>query len=219
MGHSDFQKKVQRDLAHRKKELVGLKQLVGLTQNEEEQAFLRRAFLPLQYAHWEGFIKFLGVEVLKHISTLNVKYIDLQPTFSAVAIYKALNSSIPENDRGRTKLLMKYVGGHFSNEVEGGVFSLSACDEWVDTKSNLNQEVLQELLLLFGIELTQAKKYEYIENKWLDTFLGRRNKIVHGVFERVGQDEFEESADRIVELLDSFQDVFLNYVERESFLR
>lgn len=219
MEYSDFQNGVQRNLAHRKKELVGLKQLVGLTQNEEERAFLRRAFLPLQYAHWEGFIKFLGVEVLKHISTLNVNYIDLQPTFSAVAIYKALNASIPENDRGRTKLLMKYVGGHFQSEVENGVFSLSTCEEWVDTRSNLNKEALQELLLLFGIKLTQAEKNEYIENKWLDAFLGRRNKIVHGDFERVEQDDFEESADRIVELLDSFQDVFLNYVEHRCFLR
>lgn len=219
MEFCDFQEKIQRNLAHRKKEIISLKQLVHLTEDEDSKASLRRAFLPLQYAHWEGFVKFLGLETLQYISKLGVKYVNLRPTFSAIAIYQELKASVPEDDRGRTKLLMRYVGGHFESKIENEVFNLSTCSEWVDTKSNLNKKALQELLVLFGIELNEAKKNVYIVNDWLDAFLGRRNKIAHGDFEKVTQDDFETSTERIVELLNSFGDVFLNYIERKNYLR
>ena len=219
MEFCDFQGKVQRNLAHRKKEIINLKQLLDLIQDKDSKASLRRALLPLQYAHWEGFVKFLGIKTLEYISKLEVKYADLQPTFSAIAIYQELKASVPEDDRGRTKLLMRYVGGHFKSKIENEVFNLSKCSEWVDTKSNLNKKTLQELLVLFGIELNEAKKNEYIENDWLDAFLGRRNKIAHGEFEEVTQGDFETSTERIIELLDSFGDVFLNYIDRKNYLR
>lgn len=219
MEYNNFQDRVTGDLARRKKELIDLKQLVQFTQNEDAKDILRRAILPLQYAHWEGFIKFLGVAVLNYISDMHIKYVDLLPTFSAIGIYRALRSSVPESDLGRTMLLMRFVSGHFREDLENELFDLSNCQEWVDTKSNLNKKVLEELLFLFGIRLSEIRNNEHIENNWLDVFLGRRNKIAHGGLDKVGQDDFEESADRIVALLDLFSGVFLDYVEHRRFLR
>lgn len=216
MEYSDFEKSVNGQLAKRKKELIELKQLIESTSSEPAQALYRRTVFLLLYAHWEGFIKFLGMQTLQYINSQNLQYKNLHLTFSAISMHNELKGSIPEKEPQKIKLLMKLLSGNYDACFEDK-FECKHVETWVDAKSNLNREHLEDILMLFGINLVGLRTAEYVTNNWLDTFLGRRNKIAHGGLDEIDTEIFNEAHTRIIELLDFFNDTFLSYVGSGEF--
>lgn len=215
MKYSDYADGVNGQLAHRKKELTDLRLSSKLSDCSK---MTRRAIFLIAYSHWEGFIRFLCTETLKYINGLNLKYCELYPAFSAIAIYQSLKSSIPETEFGQTQLLMKYICDDFSKDIEQP-FCVGKTVKWVDTRANLKKEALENILALFGITKEDIQLYEFVSNGWVDSFVNKRNQIGHGGLDAVDDEEFDVAVDRVISLLDAFSATFLDYVQEKKYLR
>ena len=140
-----FAKRIEKELAHRKKELSELSILVKGNMSDSEKNALRRATFPIIYSHWEGFVKRLGKEALSYIKNQKLSYIELQKTFSTIAIYQLMKGGLPTVEVKQTRMLMNFFAGDFT-EVLNGNFDFGQTETWVDTQSNLKQEPLENMI-------------------------------------------------------------------------
>ena len=85
----------------------------------------------------------------------------------------------------------------------------------IDTKSNLNTDVLRDLCRICGIPFAEFQKEERFINELL---LGRRNKIAHGEEIYPGESEIDSLVDRLVNIMRLFRNLLENKVYDLSYL-
>jgi len=205
---------IQSERSWRRQELTNIKALVHSSRNFSQNTIIRCAIL-LLYSHWEGYIKKVCEAFFRYLNFKSFKYTDLKINFIAIGVEKEF----------RTKLQHK----QFNTYLESVKFILEDCSDKkfkinvetsIDTKSNLNTEVLDNLLNMIGIYTDHFNNHKsYIDNK----LLKYRNAIAHG--ERtdnnpnyyVSLEDFNLLYDRINELTDHFESLIINYLESEGY--
>ena len=133
---------------------------------------LLRAFVALMYAHWEGHVRHCAAKYFQHIALRKRPYTQLRPQFY-------LNSFLARLDAFSRSKAGVEEKCRFMEEVlafKGNRFSWIN-PNLIDTKSNLNTDVLRDLCRVCDIPFTDFEAEEHFIDELL---LGRRNKIAHG---------------------------------------
>lgn len=197
--------------AWRKKELSALRLLIATRGRPHEQAALRRAAVPLLYAHWEGFAKEAAMYYLHLVVRQGLRYRDLTPCFVAIGARGRIRQAA--NSR-RISVYLPIVEFFLQGLDEPARFS---ADGAVDTESNLSSAVLRDLLATIGVpyDSTWSAKELLLDGSLLKT----RNDVAHGERVDVDRTTYDQLHDFVVDLLDHLKTSIENQAATRAYLR
>lgn len=205
----DIQSLILNDLNWRKKELTTIKNMpLKSYLNKKEREIVIKYAIPNIYSIWEGFVKFVFRTYINEINTLSLKYEDLNNS----VLTHALETKFPQFITGFNKVFSKRC--ELFDSFFNGLSVPIAIDTKLPTKSNINLEVLNDLLSRFNLEQFPKKTYE----KDLNNILRIRNAISHGENSvMVEMDDIVESIEKITYLMDELMLRILDGYRDESY--
>lgn len=186
---------LDQELAWRKKELTTIRYLLQLLREHQRRVMLRAAVCVL-YAHWEGYIKQAASAYVELVARLGLRYQELAPSFLALGIRGRLMEA------GRTRSPSAHT-----QFVSFFLFSLGEraslpIDDAVDTASNLNSRTLREILVLLGLDDSPYLTKQALIDERL---VANRNRIAHGQYLDIQQDDYEVLHSEVLSLIEQFK--------------
>lgn len=165
-----IQEEISTEIDWRNGELAELRVILHKAKlSNSQRVTYMRYIVPAIYALWEGFVKKSLELYSKVIHNTNVPIVNLHENLLTHAVISDDKLSL---DKARTKFETQkeftlYIREHFSR-----VFPINTK---LPTRSNINCEVLLDLLNKFNLESIDANK-----GRKLDKLLFFRNAIAHG---------------------------------------
>lgn len=200
---ADLSDQFAQELNWRLKEISDLKSAIRGADAPLKRVLLR-ALVTICYAHWEGYVRFSAKKFLEHISLRKFTYDQLDRQFLK-------NYFLPRLAALSTSKTSLEDRCNLVDEVlQSGEKRFSkANDDLVNTKSNLNSDVLADICLICGLGVDRfADKTTFIDV----VLLKRRNSIAHGEDTFVSIDDLDALADETISLMRSFKDALENQV-------
>jgi hypothetical protein len=203
-----------KDLAWRKKEIVGLRN--SARQSDDQRTYLFRAGLVLLCAHWEGFLKKAIDSYIDHVFAQSLRVKDLIPNFVAISFYgdarAASVAAYPGSELSHLRLAQRIALGSEVSCVER---------TWqASTEGNPGSEVLGRLLRSAGLDLQLAMD----DATWstmkvfIDEQIVRdRHLIAHGEGLPLNKTDFLARAQRTVRILDILSDLVIQSAQAEAY--
>lgn len=192
---------IDEELSWRKKELIYLNSLIKVgSTNITDQVIVRAAITTL-YAHWEGFIKNTGMAYVTFVAQRRLRYEQLSSNFIALALRKKLEEITKTTKASFNKELVQFFTTGLTASCN--VFP----EDSVKTNSNLNSEVLKEIICYLGFDYSF---YESKEKLLDERLLGSRNKIAHGRYLIIDADSYLELHDEVLSLMNIFKNQIIN---------
>ncbi|MGL4844126.1 MAG: MAE_28990/MAE_18760 family HEPN-like nuclease [Aeromonas veronii] len=196
------------ELTWRRKELSDLKSAIR-NADKHAQSVLLKSIVSMSYAHWEGYIKACANKYFEHLCIRRKSYFEFEQQIyinSFLIRLDALHKS-RLNIKDRCKLVTDILDGRNSR------FSYINPD-LIDTKSNLNSEVMSEICLVCGID-----PKHFIDNKtFIDVILlKRRNAIAHGQQESIDARDVDYLISESLSLMETFKGLLENKVYTKSY--
>lgn len=190
----------------RLKELSALKLAVSQANGTDKSAALK-ALVVMCYAHWEGHVKFCADSFLDYLARRRLRFFDLHPRFYEVRFFKELAASWQSGYTDRVKLVAKILSSRDER------FSRFPKD-LVNTRSNLNSSVLEELCLICAIGFDDFDG----ESDFIDRILlKRRNEVAHGENVFLAAINPDDLVDRTTALMRLFRDKLDTSVSLEKY--
>lgn len=202
----DFVDLIDKEIVWRKKELSYLKGNIK-TNSPHFKTHLRSGVV-LLYAHWEGFVKNSCELFLTYIKSQRLAYNELSENLIALSLKQNLTSFEQTN---KSTIHCQIVDFILNRLGERAIIPNSNV---IKTGSNLNSNILQEILTTVGIDYTD---YE-LKNNLLDgILLKNRNSIAHGEYMELDEVNFNELFDEIIWMMDDIKTKLTNSVVLESY--
>jgi hypothetical protein len=200
---TNFQSKLQRELAWRKREISDYRSLMAHADDSAHHVF--RSTQVMLCAHWEGFLKRAVDIYLKHVFAQNLTLRKLKPTLIAVALYsdvmKAADAKFPGSELNHVSLADRIV-----SSIDERV-SVAGWD--VNTEGNPGTEVVDKILKSAGLNpqigldsAAWATTKVFINEQ----LVADRHAIAHGQFKILSKAELLERSERLLRLLDQLSD-------------
>lgn len=203
-----LQKKLDRHIAWRKKELADINSMVQAKNSPEREKCLVRCGITLLYAHWEGFIKEAADEYLTFVNSQKLTYKELAPNFIALGIKWKLNDAIQAKKVSLHKDLVTF----FLSRMEERCTFVPE----ISTQSNLSSQVLKEIIATLGLDFSPYETKAILLDEKL---LNNRNRISHGRYKIIETDEFMNLYHQIIELMDLFLNQIIDAALTEAYKR
>lgn len=196
---SELDDALDRELAWRRTELQALLGTIRASRGPAVDC-LRRGGIALLYAHWEGYSKQALTNYWRFVAKRRLPYKSLRHNFVALGIEAELNRA-----QGLTE----------TQRLVDRVVRLLTCDEdralmtdrEVDTQSNLNSDVLQDLLARLGLDgsvfVTRSHLIDY-------SLLRARNHVAHGEYLSISTDDYVGLHHEVLRLIDSMRTLVSN---------
>jgi hypothetical protein len=197
----DLQEVLSEDFSWRKKELHSIKSLVIANENTYKRDLFIRASIPLLYAHWEGFVKHAGQSYLEFVSRQKLNHADLGSSFLALSVGRLVRDATAGNGIEPCLKLVEFFRHHLPTR------SSVIWKSIVNTKSNLNSDVLREIVTTLGLDYSQFSTKEKLLDERL---LRNRNRIAHGQFGLVTYAEYLELHGEVLQMMQDFSDQIEN---------
>lgn len=189
----DLADQLSRDLTWRIKEISDLKSAVLLSDTVARPALLR-ALVTVVYAHWEGHVKLSAQKYLTHVALRKIAYSSLTRQFLRNDFLPKLAVVGQRSVKDRGDLIDDILDG-------GNRRFVRINDSLVNTKSNLNFEVLCDICRVCGIDPIIFSEHE----KFIDVILlKRRNSIAHGEETFVGIEDLNPLTEQAIGLMRMF---------------
>jgi hypothetical protein len=199
---------IDADLAWRKKELSYLLSNVN-PKSPNYKTHLRSGIVML-YSHWEGFVKNVCEYYLSYIKHLKLNYNELHDCFIAVSLKYRLSLFQSTNKATIHTQIVSFLLNELNQRA-------SVPDEnIVRTGSNLNSDILKEMLTMIGIDYTD---YELKANLIDSVLLKNRNSIAHGQFIELDDVEYQSLHSDILNIMDDIRTKVSNAAVLESYKR
>jgi hypothetical protein len=192
---SELQDKLDRDSSWRVKEIADMKSAVRQELSIARKTLIR-AGVPLLYAHWEGFVKVSATAYIIYVGSNRLTFDQLAGPFVTLGA-RSLFSKVSATGSMQARLEV----AEFFLKGQTGRANFSASN-LVETKSNLNSNVLEEILCSVGIS---TKHYQTKYNLIDESLLSRRNQIAHGEFCELDAVSFRLLADEVIDLMKQFK--------------
>jgi hypothetical protein len=162
---------------------------------EHEKKALMRASTTIIYAHWEGFIKNSSMAYLDYISRLSINLSELTNNFIALALKERITIT------GRSKRTSPHLD--LINDLLINLNQSSINTGTIDTNSNLNAEILQDLMTSIGLDFDSywEMKSPFIDRELVDS----RNSIAHGELTEISEEVFNNLYDFVIEAMERFK--------------
>jgi hypothetical protein len=207
---ADLADQLDSDLTWRLRELSDLKSAIGSSQLNARSVLLR-SLVTMLYAHWEGHIRFCANKYFEHVTLRKHRYDQLEKQ-----LY--INSFITRLDALHLRRVSVDERCQLISEVlESSQNRFSRINpSLIDTRSNLNTDVLKDLCLICGVDFS----YFEIKTTFIDVILlKRRNSIAHGEETYIESGELDTLIAEVVGLMRAFKDAVQNKVYTKSYLR
>ncbi len=158
---------IQEDITWRNSELKKINNIASNLNNTDLQIFLK-SILPLLYAHWEGFVVVSLKIVFKYLNNLNLSSNDYCDIYLTTAYEQTLKSLDNSTGFDKRKKHLIHLYKTFSEQVK--------LDSKIDTKSNLNFSILQEICKKINLNINKFTTHK----EELNELVSIRNSISHG---------------------------------------
>ncbi|MDZ5648000.1 MAE_28990/MAE_18760 family HEPN-like nuclease [Nitrospirillum sp. BR 11828] len=166
-------------------------------QTKQRLSILRRAFIPIAYAHWEGYAKKIGQSYLEYVASQNLKLYELSTCFQSMHF-----SNENYNDLQRLKRhSLQGIIHKITNEGEE-VINLKTKGV-ITAQGNLNSDALKDICLNLGIDFSIFNSKATFIDKIL---IGKRNGIAHGEGWSISYEEVESISDNVINCIDIFKE-------------
>ena len=217
---------LEADRASREAEIRLIENLISAASNDDDRDRLRRMLVVVIYSHLEGFCKFALISYSTAINSLGIECKDATAPIAAAGltqVFKALRDSQSKHPAFR-KAFPNDVDLHLAHreqEFISGYEEVSQIrvnipDAAIDTKSNLDTDVLKKLLFRLGLDFAQVE----IHRSSLNRLLGNRNAIAHGDRLKVPSDaSVSEYLATVRTLMNFLQSQIYNALLESIFLR
>lgn len=206
----EFSTYLEANFNWRIKEISDLKKAI----NEASLAYrpvLRKAAIPIIYAHWEGHARFVVEAYLKYVAKRKIQLKNLSLHMRGIALHEFFNKnfgSIPNYDK-RAEILTEI--GEIS-EKQFRTFP----DDCVNTGSNLNFDRTAQIARMLGLDFPfEPFDIDTLDRKLLET----RNVIAHSAVKIVDEDDLERLFAAVISMMRAFRDAVANLVVEEKFKR
>lgn len=206
---ANFSDQVDADLNWRRKELSDIKLAIRNTTENSRPALLR-ALITMTYAHWEGYVRMCATKYFQYLSIRKMPYKDFEKQILINNYLVRLDAFFQNkhNVRDRCNFIEEIL------ESKDNRFSY-VNPQLIDTKSNLNTDVIRDLCVICGIDTS------YFEEKrsFIDIILlKRRNAIAHGQQEVIGESEIDDIVGDAIALMVAFKSLLENKVYTKAYL-
>lgn len=183
------------EFSWRLKEIANLKIAVKKSDTLSKKTLVR-AFLPLLYAHWEGFIKNTATKYLDFVNGQNLKYCDLQNCFVVFGIKRHINNIISSKKAAVSISTIDLIRSELNNKAKLKI------DSAIRTEFNLSSSVFENIATSVGIDTSPYEaRYHLID----ESLLKRRNYIAHGEYMDIDSEDLRKLADEVLGLLRLFK--------------
>lgn len=172
--------RLSEDLSWRKKELTLFKSRIDTAEEKRLNSEIRAGIVML-YSHWEGFVKNSTSYYLLYVKQLKLNYSDLSPCLLTLSLKTKF---IEFNNNSSHEEQLKFVDFVQNNLNQRAFWNL---EKAVDTKSNLNSEVLQNILSVVGISFND---FELKSNLIDEKLVKNRNTIAHGNYLSFSKEDY-----------------------------
>ncbi len=196
------------DLIWRRKELSDMKAAIK-TADVPSKPALMRAIIAMGYAHWEGYVRTCANRYFEHLTLRKRSFAEYERQIYVNSILSRLDS-LHQGRVGleaRCKLVNDILDG------TGGRFSYLN-PELVDTRSNLNTDVIKDICTICGVDASHFDQ----NRTFIDLILlKRRNAIAHGQQEFIQVDEIDDLVANILALMTFFRNLLENKVYTKAY--
>jgi hypothetical protein len=197
------------DLIWRRKELSDMKEAIRQADQFAKPALLR-AIITMSYAHWEGYVRTCANRYFEHLVLRKKMFVELERQ-----IY--VNSFLGRVDALHRSRVGLEERCRLINDIlddGGGRFSYLNPD-LVDTRSNLNTDVIKDICIICGVDSAHFEQ----NRSFLDILLlKRRNAIAHGQQEFIQIDEIDDFVANVLSLMAHFRNLLENKVYTKGYV-
>jgi len=187
----EFHDAIAKDFGWRKKELSIVRSRVDLAKSAQTNTEIRTALL-LLYAHWEGFNKIACELYLEYVKQLKLNYSELSNNLLALSIKSEIVDMESTNNHERHTEFLNFIDNQLGSRAKWNLANA------IDTKSNLNSNILRNILAVVGIDFSHFE----LKAKLIDEqLLKNRNTIAHGNYLIIDKDEYMSIHTEILKLL------------------
>ncbi len=205
----EMQDFMDKEHSWRIKEISTLKSEVRSSGHLKTETVIR-ASIPLLYAHWEGFIKNGSEAYLNYVTNQRLKYDELKPCFMIHGVKRRLNELTQSNQTKKNIDIIRFLMDETDTRATLSYRGI------IDTESNLDSRVFENIASSIGIDTSQYEtKYNFIDKSLLD----RRNRIAHGEYLDVNQNDFLVLSDELLEILRQFKNDIENSTALDKYTK
>lgn len=206
---NDFSDHIDSDLNWRRKELSDLKNAIRNADAISQQVLLK-SLITMTYAHWEGYIKTCTTKYFDFLTLKKKKFSELERQVHLNSFLVRLDSLYlnKADINNRCDLINEIL-----NSTENRFSFINS--SLIDTKSNLNTNVIKDMCRICGIEA------DFFEDKrfLIDTIiLKRRNAIAHGQQESVSEIDPDKYISDALGLMQNFKTLLENKIYTKGYL-
>lgn len=197
------------DLTWRRKELSDLKSAVRSADVVAKHVLLR-AIIAMSYAHWEGYVRSCAIRYFEYLTLRKKSFAEFERQIYINSILGRLDSLHQSrvSVRERCRLV--------NDILDGGDKKFAYLNpDLVDTRSNLNTDVIKDICLICAVDADQFEQ----NRAFLDLLLlKRRNAIAHGQQEFIRADEVDELVAKVLGLMEHFRTLLENKVYLKAYV-
>lgn len=196
------------DLVWRRKKLSDIKFAIKAADSVAKPSLLR-AIIAMSYAHWEGYIRTCANKYFEYLVLRKKQFTELERQ-----IY--VNSFLVRLGSFRFSKQSLEDRCRFINDIlDGKELRFSYINpNLVDTKSNLNTDVIKDICMICGVDGTHFED----NRAFLDVLiLKRRNAIAHGQQEFIQEDEVDDLVAKTLSLMGAFRNLLENKVYTKAY--
>jgi hypothetical protein len=179
------------------------------TGSEVRKSVLRRAAVPVAYAHWEGFVKKVGQSYLEYVATRRLSLNQLSLCFQSLYFSAENANELKMTKRHLLVPILRKLKDGGSDRIH------IKTKDVVSTQGNLNSEVLEDICVNLGLDFARFAAYSSFIDKIL---LGRRNSIAHGESFPLSETDFDDIVSKVVTCIDIFKNEVENAAVAKAYL-
>lgn len=171
---------------------------------------LCRSFIPIAYAHWEGFVKKTANYYLELVAMQGLRLGELNSAFMSLYLWKNCAASL---SRGKVSSLVDVCDALMMRTEEKVRIQYR---DVISTNSNLDSKTLLEICSSLGLSFSAFEtKALFIDLR----LVGQRNHIAHGESQEVLKGDLDVIKNEVVLLIDLFRNEIENAATTSAFKR
>lgn len=172
---------------------------------------LLRALVAMAYAHWEGYVRISATKYFTHITLKKLSFRELDGQFYKNSFLARLEAFF--RSKSSTQESCNFIASILESQDSRFAY---VNPQLIDTKSNLNTDVIKDLCVVCGFESDLFETNRIFIDM---TLLKKRNAIAHGQDEGVDVRDVDNVIDETLALMEHFRTLIENKVYTKAYLR
>lgn len=203
-----LQEVLDNEMAWRIREISAFK--IAAKMNAVGHTTFVRAGVALLYAHWEGFIKAASDYYLNYVDNQGHRYRDLKTCFAVFGLKGKLAHLIASKKSKSNIEVFDFVLDELGKPAKMGMSTA------IDTESNLTSKVFANIAASLDISTAQYEtKFKLID----ESLVKRRNRVAHGEYLDIGNEDFLTLVDEVVQMMRLYKIDLQNAASLEAYKR